>query len=130
MTEAIFPRDGAAYSSSPDRDEVRVAPPAASFEAVVACADAAAQLMKTLGHEGRLQILCHLIGGEKSVTELEALLETRQAAVSQQLARLRLEGLVQARREGQAIFYSILDPKAAEVVKLLNRLYRGPVEEG
>ncbi|MDF2231778.1 metalloregulator ArsR/SmtB family transcription factor [Albimonas sp. CAU 1670] len=97
---------------------------------MVACADAAAQLLKTLGHEGRLQILCHLIGGEKSVTELEALLETRQAAVSQQLARLRLEGLVQARREGQAIYYSILDPKAAEIVTLLNRLYRRPDEEG
>ncbi|WP_092860371.1 ArsR/SmtB family transcription factor [Albimonas pacifica] len=107
-----------------------VSPPAPSVRDVVACAEEAAQLMKTLGHEGRLQILCHLIGGEKSVTELEALLETRQAAVSQQLARLRLEGLVQARREGQAIFYSILDPKAAEIVTLLNRLYRRPDEEG
>lgn len=132
MTDATFPRSGAIFGRTADEtaQDARVAAPAPSVRDVVACADAAAQLLKTLGHEGRLQILCHLIGGEKSVTELEALLETRQAAVSQQLARLRLEGLVQARREGQAIYYSILDPKAAEIVTLLNRLYRRPDEEG
>ncbi len=131
MTDAIFPRSGAIFGGGSDETApTTVSPPAPSVRSVVACAEEAAQLMKTLGHEGRLQILCHLIGGEKSVTELEALLETRQAAVSQQLARLRLEGLVQARREGQAIFYSILDPKAAEIVGLLDRLYRRPDEEG
>ena len=63
-------------------------------------ATAAAAFLKALAHEGRLMILCHLSSGEKSVTELERLLDSRQAAVSQQLARLRLEGLVAARREG------------------------------
>jgi hypothetical protein len=57
------------------------------------------------------------------VTELENLLSSRQAVVSQQLARLRLEGLVSARREGQAIFYSILDPKVRDMIELLARLY-------
>ena len=83
----------------------------------------AANFLKAFGHDGRLTILCHLMSGPKSVTELERLLETRQAVVSQQLARLRLEGIVSARREGQAIFYSILDPRATELLLLLSHLF-------
>ena len=90
---------------------------------LVACAEEAATLLKAMGHDGRLTILCHLRSGPKSVTELENLLSARQAIVSQQLARLRLEGLVSARREGQAIYYSLLDPKATELVEVLARLY-------
>ncbi len=86
----------------------------------------AANFLKALGHDGRLMILCHLMHGPKSVTELENLLSARQAVVSQQLARLRLEGLVSARREGQAIFYSILDPKVSEVLVVLARLFCKP----
>jgi len=67
--------------------------------------------------------LCHLSSGEKSVTELENLLDSRQAAVSQQLARLRLEGLVACRRDGKAIYYSLSDPKAEKVVGLVYELY-------
>src|SRR3990167_1604231 len=74
---------------------------------------AAAEFLKALSHEGRLMILCHLVSGEKTVTALEDLLGARQAAVSQQLARLRADGLVTARRDGKAIHYSIRDPKAA-----------------
>jgi ArsR family transcriptional regulator len=91
---------------------------------LVAQANDAANFLKALGHDGRLTILCHLRTGPKSVTELENLLSSRQAVVSQQLARLRLEGLVSARREGQAIFYSILDPKVGETIALLARLFR------
>lgn len=80
-------------------------------------ARAASNLLKALAHEGRLMIMCYLASGEKSVTELETRLATRQAAVSQQLARLRLEGLVQSRREGKAIYYSLSDPRAAHVVQ-------------
>jgi ArsR family transcriptional regulator len=83
----------------------------------------AAAFLKALSHEGRLMILCHLTEGERSVTELERLLESRQAAVSQQLARLRLEGLVSTRRDGKAIFYSIQDPKVLQLVKLLHDMY-------
>ncbi|MBU9698866.1 metalloregulator ArsR/SmtB family transcription factor [Rhodobacteraceae bacterium HSP-20] len=77
-----------------------------------------------MGHDGRLTILCHLRTGPKSVTEIENLLSARQAIVSQQLARLRLEGLVSARREGQAIFYSLLDPKVSGMIEVLAQLYR------
>lgn len=83
----------------------------------------AAGLLKALAHEGRMMILCHLISGEKSVTELEHLLDQRQAAVSQQLARLRAEGLVECRPDGKARYYSVSDPRAAEVVALMYRLF-------
>ena len=84
--------------------------------------DAAAYL-KTLAHEGRLMILCHLGAGEKSVGELEALLNIRQAAVSQMLARLRDEGLVATRREGKTIFYSLSDDDTEQVIGLLYTLF-------
>lgn len=83
----------------------------------------AASFLKALAHEGRMMILCHLSTGEKTVTELEKLLSQRQAAVSQQLARLRVEGLVTCRRDGKARLYSVADPRAAEVVGLMHRLF-------
>lgn len=86
-------------------------------------ATAAASFLKALAHEGRMMILCHLAAGEKTVTELEKLLNQRQAAVSQQLARLRAEGLVTCRRDGKARLYSVADPRAAEVVGVMYRLF-------
>jgi ArsR family transcriptional regulator len=89
-------------------------------------AKAAAAYLKTLAHEGRLMILCHLGSSEKSVSELEALLDLRQAAVSQMLARLRDEGLVTTRREGKVIYYSLADKNTAEVISLLYNLFLRP----
>ncbi len=86
-------------------------------------AQAASNFLKALAHEGRLMILCHLSAGEKSVTELEHLLQSRQAAVSQQLARLRLEGLVSCRREGKTIYYALHDPKAARLIGLVYEMF-------
>ncbi len=96
------------------------------LDGLIAEAEAAANFLKALGHDGRLTILCHLRRGPRSVTELENLVQNRQAVVSQQLARLRLEGLVSARREGQAIYYSLLDPKVAEMIGLLCSLFGLP----
>jgi ArsR family transcriptional regulator len=79
----------------------------------------AASFLKAMAHEGRLMILCHLVSGERSVTELENLLSSRQAAVSQQLARLRLEGIVDFRREGKTIYYKIKDPLVLSLISLL-----------
>lgn len=93
-------------------------------------AQAAAMFLKALAHEGRLLILCYLSSGEKSVTELENLLGSRQAAVSQQLARLRLEGLVTCRREGKAIYYALGDPRAARTIGLMYDLFCGQPVEG
>lgn len=86
-------------------------------------AEQAAALLKALAHEGRLMILCHLTEGEKSVTELEQLLQQRQAAVSQQLARLREDGIVTSRAEGKARLYSLSDPRAARMVALICELF-------
>lgn len=86
-------------------------------------AESAAELLKTLSHSGRLMILCNLADGEKSVSELEDVLETRQAAVSQQLARLRKDKLVQFRRDGKTVYYSLADNRARQVIELLYRLY-------
>lgn len=83
-------------------------------------ATAAANFLKAISHEGRLMILCHLVDGEKSVTELEELLSARQAAVSQQLSRLRLEGLVVPRRDGKTIYYSLADDRPR---RILERVY-------
>lgn len=87
------------------------------------CAADAASLVKALAHEARMQILCHLIEGEKSVGELESLLGLRQAAVSQQLARLRGQGLVASRRDGRARLYRVSDRRAQAVVSLVHQLY-------
>jgi ArsR family transcriptional regulator, virulence genes transcriptional regulator len=84
---------------------------------------AATEFLKALAHEGRLMILCHLVHGEKAVGELEALLGARQAAVSQQLARLRHEGLVTSRRDGKTIYYSIGDPKIRQLIETLDALF-------
>jgi ArsR family transcriptional regulator len=89
-------------------------------------AEAAAAFLKALSHEGRLMILCHLSSGEKSVTALEELLAQRQAAVSQQLARLRQEGMVNARRDGKAIYYSIADPRIGRTIALVYDMFCKP----
>lgn len=86
-------------------------------------ATAAANFLKALGSESRLMILCYLVTGEKSVSDLERLLSLRQSAVSQQLGRLRHEGFVVPRREGKAILYSLADGRVREVMDLLYDLF-------
>ncbi|HWL55847.1 MAG TPA: metalloregulator ArsR/SmtB family transcription factor [Paracoccus sp. (in: a-proteobacteria)] len=95
------------------------ADPAARSAAI----EEAANIFKTLGHEGRLLILCHLAQGERSVGELEGMLDARQSAVSQQLARLRIEGLVTARRDGKTIYYSLRDPRIGELLMCYARIF-------
>jgi DNA-binding transcriptional ArsR family regulator len=119
---------------SPDRSDAAAAVPqvaddscgALPADQMMAQATAAAAFLKALSHEGRLMILCHLSSGERSVTELEQLLASRQAAVSQQLARLRLEGLVATRREGKAVYYSIQDPKVLRTITLVYDMFCKP----
>ncbi len=89
-------------------------------------ARAAANFLKAISHEGRLMILCHLTTGEKSVTELEELLSARQAAVSQQLSRLRLEGLVTPRRDGKAIYYRLTDDRPKQIMEVVYDLFCAP----
>jgi ArsR family transcriptional regulator, virulence genes transcriptional regulator len=76
----------------------------------------ASEFLKALAHESRLMILCILSESEKSVGELEEILSLRQPTVSQQLARLRVDGLVEPRREGKTIYYRLASEDARAVV--------------
>jgi len=93
------------------------------LDAMAENAKQATGLLKALSHEGRLMILCYLAHGEKTVTELEEILSLRQPAVSQQLARLRADDLIEARRDGKAIYYSIADDKARRVMEVVYDLF-------
>lgn len=85
--------------------------------------DHASQFLKALSGRSRLLLLCHLADGEKSVGELARLTGARDTAVSQQLALLRREGMVSARRAGQMIFYSLASPEARRMLEALNDLF-------
>ena len=86
-------------------------------------ADKASALMKTLGHQGRLMILCQLATGEKSVGELSRLLDIPQSPLSQHLSRMRSEGLVTPRRDAQTVFYSLNSDEAGKIIECLYGLY-------
>jgi len=88
-----------------------------------AAADDAVALLKLLGNPERLLLLCELSRHEMCVSDLEQELEIRQPTLSQQLAVLRNQGVVQTRREGKNIYYSVSDPRLLQVLKLLYRLY-------
>jgi len=96
---------------------------AEDMDKMIQNAQAASNFLKAISHEGRLMILCHLASGEKSVTELEELLSSRQAAVSQQLSRLRLEGLVKPRRDGKVIYYSLTDDRPTQIMEVVYDLF-------
>ena len=86
-------------------------------------ANRASELLKALAHESRLMILCILAEGEKSVSELEELLSLRQPTVSQQLARLRADGLVSTRRDGKTIYYSLSNAEARVVIGAIYEVF-------
>lgn len=86
----------------------------------------AAALLRLLGNEKRLMILCQLADGELSVGQIRAQLDLSQSALSQHLAILREQGLVGTRREAQTIHYSIKDHAALKVIQTLAELYCPP----
>ena len=100
-------------------------PPAADMQEYAADA---AGLMKALGNESRLMILCVLAEGERSVSDLNTIVPLSQSALSQQLARLRQQGLVKTRRESQTIYYSLEHGPADRVITLLHDIYCGQDE--
>lgn len=97
------------------------------FNKLLEQARKASDLLKALSHESRLLILCLLVEGEKSVSELEDIMKMPQAAVSQQLARLRFDRLVNTRREGRVIYYSIMSAEVSSVISTLYELFCAPV---
>ncbi|MCV6823970.1 MULTISPECIES: ArsR/SmtB family transcription factor [Halocynthiibacter] len=81
--------------------------------------DQAAKFLKSIAHRDRLKVLCGLLEGEQSVAAIEQKVGASQSAISQHLGKLKDEGIVQARREGRQIFYSISDPTVLSVIEIL-----------
>ncbi|WP_349262452.1 metalloregulator ArsR/SmtB family transcription factor [Geminicoccus sp.] len=87
----------------------------------------AARMLRLLANENRLLLLCHLAGaGEMTVGALAETIGLSQPALSQHLAKLREDGLVETRKESQAVFYRLADPKAARLLEVLRDLYCPP----
>jgi len=93
------------------------------LDAMKKAAKQASALMKTLGHQGRLMILCQLATGEKSVGELSRLLDIAQSPLSQHLSRMRSEGLVTPRRNAQTVYYSLNSDEAGKIIECVYNLY-------
>lgn len=106
------------------RTAARRRPPA--LEAMKDHAADAAQLLKTLGNEQRLLILCNLLERPMTVGELNQSVELSQSALSQHLALLREAGLVETRREAQSIHYSLPSGPVTKVMALLQEIYCAP----
>ena len=83
----------------------------------------ASNFLKALANENRLIILCCLAEGEKNVGELESMLGIRQPSLSQQLARLRVDGLVATRRDSKQIYYRLASEEAQQMIGLLYEMF-------
>ena len=83
----------------------------------------AASMLRVLSHEARLSVLCDLLIGERSAGELVESSDLSQSALSQHLAKLREQGLVATRREGQTIFYRLADRRVTRLIGVLHELY-------
>jgi DNA-binding transcriptional ArsR family regulator len=83
----------------------------------------ACELLKAMANEWRLMILCHLAEGEKTVSELQALLGLSQSALSQHLAILRRERIVNARKHAQSVSYSLSGDEATKVMETLHEVF-------
>ena len=95
------------------------------LESLHASAASAARLMKLLGNEQRLLLLCRMGEGEVSAGELADYAGLAQSAASQHLAKMRDLGLVATRRDGQTIYYRLVDEDALRVIGALCEIYRG-----
>jgi len=94
-----------------------------SYAALLPVTPRASRLLKAMGNERRLTVLCHLSQREHSVNELCDLVGLSQSALSQHLAKLRRDRLVNTRREAQTIYYSIATPDVRQVLDTLQSLY-------
>ena len=93
------------------------------MDAMRLAAGEATRVLAVLSNESRLLLLCQLTQGERSVGELEELVDLHQPSLSQQLSVLRAQGLVTTRRDGKRIFYAIADARVQAILDTLYRLY-------
>lgn len=100
------------------------------FDALTEQASAAARMLKLIGNERRLLILCFLAAnGEMRAGELMSVAGLGQSALSQHLAKMRADGLVAFRRESQTLHYRISDPRAARILDALKDIYCGDIPQ-
>ena len=97
-------------------------PSAATLQTIQNNARRASTLLKAMSNQHRLMILCQLVPGEKSVSELERIIGLSQSALSQHLARLRAGGLVAFRRTSQTLHYRVADQRALQVLGVLRQI--------
>lgn len=83
----------------------------------------AAGLLKAMSNENRLMILCSLLDGELSVSDLNSCVPLSQSALSQHLAALRKAELVSTRREAQTIYYRVQSSAALQIIMVLKDTY-------
>ncbi|WP_299593304.1 helix-turn-helix transcriptional regulator [uncultured Microbulbifer sp.] len=83
----------------------------------------ASLLLRSLGNQDRLLLLCQLSQEELCVSDIEERLDIRQPSLSQQLGILRREGLVTSRKEGKRVYYQVADPKVLALLQTLYQLY-------
>lgn len=99
-------------------------PPAMDLQSFAAKADAVAQMLRIIGNGRRLMLLCKLVEhGERKVGDLASDVGLAQSALSQHLSRMRAEGIVAYRREGQTLWYRIADLRAKTMLDTLYQLY-------
>jgi ArsR family transcriptional regulator, virulence genes transcriptional regulator len=94
-----------------------------AMDELATAADEAANFLRALAHPARLRIVCALLEGEKTASELAANAGLRAPALSQQAAVLESEGLIRRRRDAQSVRYSLASPGARAQAKLLHRLF-------
>ncbi len=80
-------------------------------------------MLKQLANAKRLMVLCNLVSGTKTVSELAQTVGLSQSALSQHLAKLRAAGLVEAKKEGQSVYYSISSIEAQALLSTLHLIY-------
>ena len=95
----------------------------ATTRAILKQCEAVSEILKSLSHPVRLKVLCQLLEGEKSVTELIDFCEISQSNMSQFLKRMKNEGMISSRRERNKIFYQVADPRMIKLMKALKDIY-------
>ena len=92
-------------------------------KAIIKKCEQVSQTLKSLSHPVRLKVMCHLIEGERSVSELTDFCEITQSAMSQFLNRMKSEGIVMSRREGTNVYYKMGDQNLIKLLRAIKEIY-------
>ena len=118
-----------AVAAAKETQSVPAADDVAALKKLAKQAGEAAQLLKMLANEKRLLILCFLaVRGEMTVGELVGIVKLSQSALSQHLAKLHADGLVEFRRTSQTLHYRVADPRALRLLQVLKEIYCGELK--